>query len=938
MIMATEPTCTCMEAHADAEKQRFHRVNHAAILFNKIALSENVQMGISTDNLGMGLSAILKGVYQVRAIGSGAVTPPSVFSHTVPSTMTIGMDYQIAFSGVNSSQGTVTYTISTPTSLGSMGSFSKAAGINAGENITVSWHATTGGGVHDMAVPGNYSFDVRAYAGQTLVATNTINFTLAAASVAVNVSEVFKTTLYDGSTEPVAIVNGINMRDYGGLGIFKATDYYAEAVATTPEIAPGSGSWVNLANSSGDILSNNGAAIERRQDGFVVYPNVSTSFNGSGHRYVNWAFRQHEEFLQTLFINGHVAGTETILNLNVVNPGAVFIIGNGGGPKYFACKGMPGNQVLALDESDAPVSVAPTTLWEFNGKRLILSPAFPTGDYKIVVFNDGVGSNAIIKCGVFTASEWTPASVNLGFEIGWLLYRELNPTSARPSTGWKIIDDVRGMEGTNKELTFESLAERTVSGFIDPTPSGFTVMPASNYNRPDSGYVYIAIKKDPNAVSAGQLNGTITPAFITSANAGASGSLSFSGMTASVGTPTYSIVENGTSYFTFSKTTGIASGENVTWSLSGSAPTSAVNFTISANTNPSASNGPMTVTHTFQVTGAAVTPTMSGVISHNIPSSVTAGSNYSVTFGGKSATSGTVLYGVNVNSGSQYVTFTKTSGIAAGETVYLSVASNAPNGGGVSGTITANTSPVGASNGPDAIGFSLGTLALVEPDPSFSGFSHTVPANTQQGQSYTVTFSGTSSSNGHQVWYSLSPQTGLSFSKLDNISPGEAVTMTVSGSASGTLGVSVYANTTKNSGSTFTQSVSFVQTTVAVPVTVNLDHLSLHLELVNFGPGGTGDYYGATYKLSVSGAVASDGRTLFWDLTNADWSRVYAANKAQGELFTFVSSNFANFVNDETLVVKDTSGTVLGWTYLAQELGVTIFGQWPNGLPINISH
>ena len=67
-----------MVAHHETEKNRFYYVNYAAILFNKIALSENVQMGINTDNLGMGLSAILKGVYQVRAIGSGTTLPPSV--------------------------------------------------------------------------------------------------------------------------------------------------------------------------------------------------------------------------------------------------------------------------------------------------------------------------------------------------------------------------------------------------------------------------------------------------------------------------------------------------------------------------------------------------------------------------------------------------------------------------------------------------------------------------------------------------------------------------------------------------------------------------------------------------------------------------------------------------------------------------------------------
>jgi hypothetical protein len=162
-------------------------------------------------------------------------------------------------------------------------------------------------------------------------------------------------------------------------------------------------------------------------------------------------------------------------------------------------------------------------------------------------------------------------------------------------------------------------------------------------------------------------------------------------------------------------------------------------------------------------------------------------------------------------------------------------------------------------------------LAIVEPDPTFSGFNHTVPTNTQQGQSYTVTFSGTSSSNGHQVWYSLSPQTGLSFSKLDNISAGEAVTLTIGGSATGTLAVTVYANTTKNDGSTFTQSVSYIQTTVAVPVPIIIMDFSTYWSYnvvaettLPYGP-----QYGGSVAFQIGNVSATDGSQVYMDITGA---------------------------------------------------------------------
>ena len=585
--MADTPTSPCMVAHNEVEKNRHHHVNYAAILFNKIALSENLQMGINTDNLGMGLSAILKGVYQVRAIGSG--TTPSVFTHTVPASMTVGKSYQVAFSGVTSAKGAVTYTVALPANQSGTLVFSKATGILADENITID--AKTG-------VPGNYSLEVRAYAGQTLISTHTVNVTLVA-----------------------AVLTGT----------------------------------IAVSGASGTTTAGNSA---------------------------------------TFSFSGVTADTGTV----------TYSIANSG-QSYFT---FSKSTNIAANEAITVTAAANT----------------PTGSYN------------------FTISANTSPSASNG-----------------PVTG--------------------SCSQSVTAAVVTPT-----------------------------------LSGTILVNIPSTMTAGATGSLTMSGVTSNIGTPTYSISEQGTSYFTFSKTSGITAGETVSWSLAAGAPTRTVTFNTSANTSPTASNGPMTGTRTVQVTDAVVTPTMSGTISHNVPSTMPAGTNHSVKFGGKSATSGTVLYSVNVTSGSQYVTFSKTSGIAAGETVTMSVASNAPNGGSISGTISANTSPVGASNGPDSVGFSLSTKAAVEPDPTFSGFSHNVPTKSAPGAMYTVTFSGTTSSNGRPVWYSVSPQGGMSFPKADNISPGADILLIV-GKTGGTQGVTVYANTTKNDGSTFTRNLPNMNVVVA---------------------------------------------------------------------------------------------------------------------------
>lgn len=974
--MADTPTSPCMVAHHEAEKNRFYYVNYGAILFNKIALSENVQMGISTDNLGMGLSAILKGVYQVRAIGSGTTPPPSVFTHTVPASMTIGQSYQISFSGVTSTQGPVTYTISTPVALGSMGVFSKSGNILAGENITLTWEADGGGGAHDVPVPGTYDFQVRAYTtNQTLVSVHTVSFTLVAASVAVAISEVFNSQIIPGGASPGAgnqAVTNVNLRDYGGAVHIKSMDFnYEHALFGLPLSNRANRRTCIPVASTQPSNTYLAGMLDVTSDTTWATTGGNNQLNQPASRYIATTYRDSPRFYRYWDWTGTGASGSTRVPLSWdetfdMGTDIGMILGmatQSGGNCVVWHRSMPTSRAMLNDPRGSngflTSSGSPNSGSQYWGdslptsREIFVGPQFngTSAKYLFHIYAHDPSPDGVIFCGEFTHNNSTAGQLVV---IGWKPQRLV----ILPVDGYAVYNDgindfqmdksyiydkqlgwtgPHPLQDTAKTLQFSSEAAATVR-----THSAIAIEETGFYPQdfPSGRYVFMAIRDDGTAPAAPVLSGTINHSSFFSGNAspGATGSFNLSGVTSDKGTVTYSVSEAGSSYVTFSKTTGIAANESVTWTMASNVPTgtTTLNFNLTADTSPASSNGPQTATHTMTVTGAVVAPTLSGTINHTMQSSVTGGNNYSFTISGKSASSGSVVYSISPSSGSQYVTFSKTSGISNGETIVMSVASNAPNGGNISGTISANASPVAASN-PDAIGFSIGTLALVEPDPSFSGFSHTVPANTQQGQSYTVTFSGTSSSNGHQVWYSLSPQTGLSFSKLDNISPGEAVTMTVSGSASGTLGVSVYANTTKNSGSTFTQSLAYIQTAVAVPVTVDMDHIAIQFDMVSAGTGPDGQYWGATYKVNISGMNASDGRQIFFEIRNASWSKVYASATSQGSWVTFVGPTY-NDADSPVIVAVDSAGTMYGTRYLSNQLNVTPWGNFAGLLPIYVVH
>jgi hypothetical protein len=102
----------------------------------------------------------------------------------------------------------------------------------------------------------------------------------------------------------------------------------------------------------------------------------------------------------------------------------------------------------------------------------------------------------VISCGSFTTDGSGNATVNLGYEVQWLLTK-----TTAVNDNWTIEDNMRGMNPSNTGLLFANLANAETSGnpwapdepFIDfPTATGFRAKRSSN-----TTYIYIAIRRGP---------------------------------------------------------------------------------------------------------------------------------------------------------------------------------------------------------------------------------------------------------------------------------------------------------------------------------------------------------------------------------------------------------------------------------------------------------
>jgi hypothetical protein len=146
--------------------------------------------------------------------------------------------------------------------------------------------------------------------------------------------------------------------------------------------------------------------------------------------------------------------------------------------------------------------------------------------------------------------------------------------------------------------------------------------------------------------------------------------LTISGSKSNDGTPvTYSITQSGAAQLTFSKTANIGEGETITFTAPGVANPSQVLISAIAVDNKGASSVPKTVTVTVMRHNPPTTPA-----TLIVPESVFKGSSgNTITVGGSSASDGaTVTYSLS-QVGPIPVTFSKSSGIEAGEKVSFSV-------------------------------------------------------------------------------------------------------------------------------------------------------------------------------------------------------------------------------------------------------------------------
>lgn len=224
---------------------------------------------------------------------------------------------------------------------------------------------------------------------------------------------------------------------------------------------------------------------------------------------------------------------------------------------------------------------------------------------------------------------------------------------------------------------------------------------------------------------------------------------------------TYSITSDNASV-TFSKSSGLTSGEIFTVNFNTIARNTTITFTISV------SDGLEVSTKTF-TTKLNVLPVVTGLVLNNLPTIVKPSGVYTLNLtGATDADSAGVTYAIA--SSDPKVTFSKSTNLANSESFDMTVG----------GTITRNTTitlTVTVSDGLESVTKTFTTL--VNTLPVATTITSTIPAIVKPNGSYAFTLNGATDVNGQALTYSISGATsGLTFSKTTGIIAGENITLT----------------------------------------------------------------------------------------------------------------------------------------------------------------
>ena len=330
------------------------------------------------------------------------------------------------------------------------------------------------------------------------------------------IEDVFSTTLFTGTnTNPNTITNGIDLSTKGGLVWIKERNAGNHSAWDTAR---------GVKNLLIPNLTNENLNIP------VTYPAYPTyglqSFNTTGFtlgknwegenaassNIVSWTFRKQPKFFDVVTFTGNGANRTIAHNLGSA-PGCIIVKKTNAAKDWAVYHRSTGNtKYLSLNTTAAQATSS--SYWNNTDPTSTVFTVGIDGDvnangdtYVAYLFAHDAGgfgltgTDNVISCGSFTTNGSGVATINLGYEPQFVLFKRTD--SAGHS--WEIIDTMRGFSvnsngttGNVQRLNPNSSGAETNSSAFEMylTSTGF----ATNQYFYNATYIYVAIRRGPMKV------------------------------------------------------------------------------------------------------------------------------------------------------------------------------------------------------------------------------------------------------------------------------------------------------------------------------------------------------------------------------------------------------------------------------------------------------
>jgi len=339
-----------------------------------------------------------------------------------------------------------------------------------------------------------------------------------------DVTEVFNTYLWKSSTSgaTINVENGIDIATEGGM--FWAKSRSQNDTAQIYDTTQSGDKY--LVPSETSALQTETGAIAFNTDGVDVAENAYINSSFAARTYVGWTFRKAPKFFDIVEFeitrDGSNNLTSTSSNVTITN-GEVTVDHNlGVAPAIWFQKCLTTTAAWYVRSTISGTvggygQLHRTSAWAGVGNWTF--PAtdtqvgfgnygfFPSGTHTYVAYlfahNNGDGEfgpdgdQDIIKCGSYTTDGSEEATIDLGWEPQWVLFKR---TDSSTGGDWNLFDTMRGLTadtlGDGAKLLEPNTSDAELAtSRIAVTPTGFKV---DNYGA-SRDFIYMAIRRGPLA-------------------------------------------------------------------------------------------------------------------------------------------------------------------------------------------------------------------------------------------------------------------------------------------------------------------------------------------------------------------------------------------------------------------------------------------------------